>query len=98
MILTEYLGFQLIILPPELSNEEISEFFRVIRLPQVDFSYGELYKYNLTHHWNLFFSTLFNVFSPRKRVGADGITEPIHKIGYVGELTLEGILISMIIT
>ena len=84
------------------TDVEISDFFQFIRLQQVDFSHGELYKYNLTRHWNFFFGTLLNVFTPRKRQGADSITEPIQKIGYAiahnREINFGWILISMIIT
>ena len=86
---------------PEPLDEEINDFFHIIRLQQVDFSHCELYKYNLTRHWNFIFSTLLN-FPPRKRQGADSITKPIHKIGYAiahnREINFERILISMIIT
>ena len=56
------------------TDDEISEFFHLIQLKQVDLSHGELYKYNLTRHWNFFFGTLLNVFLPQKRQGADSIT------------------------
>ena len=87
---------------PEPSDEKISEFFFIIRLQQVDFSHGELYKYNLTCHWNFFFSTLLNIFSLRKRQGADSIMEPIREIGYAiapnREINFGRILIRIIIT
>ena len=87
---------------PDPTDEEISQFFQLIRLQQVDFSHGELYKYNLPRHWNFFFGTLLNVFLPRKRLGTDSITEPIRKIGFAvahnREINFGRIIISMILT
>ena len=87
---------------PDPTDEELSQFFQLIRLQQVDFSHGELYKYNLPRHWNFFFGTLLNVFLPRKRLGTDSITEPIRNIGFVvahnREINFGRIIISMILT
>ena len=87
---------------PDPTDEEISQFFQLIRLQQVDFSHGELYKYNLPRHWNFFFGTLLNVFLPRKRLGTDSITESIRKIGFAvahnREINFGRIVISMILT
>ena len=87
---------------PDPTDEEISQFFQLIRLQQVDFSHGELYKYNLPRHWNFFFGTLLNVFLPRKRLGTDSITESIRKIGFAvahnREINFGRMVISMILT
>ena len=87
---------------PDPTDEEISHFFQLIRLQQVDFSHGELYNYNLPRHWNFFFGTLLNVFLPRKRLGTDSITEPIRKTGFAvahnRDINFGRIVISMILT
>ena len=96
------LQFPTVNFAPDPTDEEIGDFFQLIRLQQVYFSYGKLYKYNLTRHWNFFFGTLLNVFAPRKRQGADSIMEPIRKIGFAiahnKEINVGRIIISMIIT
>ena len=96
------LQFPTVNFAPDPTDEEIGEFVQLIRLQQVYFSHGKIYKYNLTHHWNFFFSTLLNAFAPRKRQGADSIMEPIRKIGFAiahnKEINIGRIIISMIIT
>ena len=63
-VVNQILQFPTANFAPDPTDNEISEFFHLIQLQQVDFSHGELYKNNLTRHWNFFFGTLLNVFLP----------------------------------